>query len=215
VFAHHGVGLPGVKYDPGTRRDLSVKKKDPDTGKTEEVPHSVPTQPGIPGAIAVNHGDTLSYAWDTTECRLLYAWRGGFLDMDPYWGPEPGGGRANIYIPKLLGSLVYRASGTAPVEAAQGESPRFGGYRMVGNAPEFWYTLGSRTIREQVFPAAEGGFELRIQVEGGLSDCPWKGGASDKGFVEVHSVTPGKWRVQFRDRREPHPNSGDTLSTQK
>jgi hypothetical protein len=86
---------------------------------------------------------------------------------------------------------------------------------MVGNAPEFWYTLGSRTIREQVFPAAEGGFELRIQVEGGLSDCPWKGGASDKGFVEVHSVTPGKWRVQFRDRREPHPNSGDTLSTQK
>jgi azurin len=104
VFAHHGVGIPGFKYDPATRSDLSQKKQDPSTGKTAEIPQRVPTQPGIPGAIAVNHGESFSYAWDTTECRLLYAWRGGFLDMDPYWGREPGGGRANLYIPKLLGA---------------------------------------------------------------------------------------------------------------
>ena len=36
---------------------------------------------GIPAALGVNFGDQLSYCWDTTECRLLYAWNGGFLDM--------------------------------------------------------------------------------------------------------------------------------------
>jgi hypothetical protein len=33
----------------------------------------------VAGAIAVNHGPEFSYVWDSTECRLLYAWRGGFL----------------------------------------------------------------------------------------------------------------------------------------
>ncbi len=104
-----------------------MTEKDPSTGETKQIPQRVPTQPGIAGAIAVNHGKTLSYAWDTTECRLLYAWRSGFLDMDPYWGREPAGGRANHYIPKLLGRFVYRASGAAPLEDSRGESPRFGG----------------------------------------------------------------------------------------
>jgi azurin len=66
VFAHHGVGLPAFKYDPATRNDLLRKKQDPSTGKTEEIPQQVPTQPGVQGAIAVNHGETLSSAWDTT-----------------------------------------------------------------------------------------------------------------------------------------------------
>ena len=214
VFAHHGVGIPGFKYDPATRSDLSQKKQDPSTGKTEEIPQRVPTQPGIPGAIAVNHGESFSYAWDTTECRLLYAWRGGFLDMDPYWGREPGGGRASLYIPKLLGNLVYRASGAAPFEDSAGGSPRFGGYRMVGNAPEFWYTAGSRTIREQVVPGAQGRFELRIQVEGGVLESPWKAGGLDQGVVEVHPEGPGKWRVQFRDRPEAAPAPSGTQTPQ-
>ena len=41
---------------------------------------------GIPAAIAVNLGKTLSCVWDTTECRLLYSWTDGFLDMQNYWG---------------------------------------------------------------------------------------------------------------------------------
>ena len=41
---------------------------------------------GIPAAIAVNHAKELSYVWDTTECRLLYAWKDGFLDMSTLLG---------------------------------------------------------------------------------------------------------------------------------
>lgn len=135
--------------------------------------------------------------------------------MDPYWGREPGGGRAILYIPKLLGNLVYRASGAAPMEDSAGGSPRFGGYRMVGNAPEFWYTVGARKIREQVVPGAHGGFELRIQMEGSVSEAPWKVGALDQGFVEVHPEGPGKWRVQFRDRPEAAPAPSAAQTTQK
>ena len=36
---------------------------------------------GVPGAIAVNFGEDLSYCFDSTECRLLYIWQGGFMDM--------------------------------------------------------------------------------------------------------------------------------------
>ena len=203
VFAHHGVSRPAVKYDPTTRKDIFEKKPDPATGKMVEVPVMIPAEPGIAGAIAVNHGPEFSYVWDSTECRLMYAWRGGFLDMNPYWGKEPGSSRPHFYIPWIIGGLVYRASGSAPLAAVKPEVPQFGGYRMVEGAPEFWYRLGSEMVRERVIPQASGGFKLRVTVEGpGAGGLRWGVAKADEGAVQVREVRAGSWEVSFQDRPE-------------
>ena len=205
VFANHSRATSAVRYDPNTRQDIFEKKKDPATGETVEVPTVVPTRPGIAGAIAVNHGKDFSYVWDSTECRLMYAWRGGFLDMNWYWGKEPGSGRPKIYIPKLMGAMVYRASGKSPTAGGADEVPKFGGYRMVQNMPEFWYRIGKSTIRERIAPSAEGGFELKVRVEGAPRE--WRVLPSDRDFVDVVGVPVGPilgdFTVRVKDRPEP------------
>ncbi len=204
VFANHGESRPAVKYDPTTRNDIFDKKKDPSTGQTVEVPSVIKAEPGIAGAIAVNHGPEFSYVWDSTECRLLYAWRGGFLDMNPYWGKEPGSGRPHFYIPWIIGGLVYRASGPAPLAGAKGERPQFLGYRVVEGAPEFSYRLGSETVRERVVPEVSRGFALRVKVEGpGAGARRWAVAAADAGAVKVKEVGPSVWEIRFEDRPEP------------
>ena len=72
----------GIDYDdvlPNHARGLTSPKYSPSTGK-ESNSNYLPID-GVPAAISVNLGKTLSYVWDTTECRLLYAWTDGFLDM--------------------------------------------------------------------------------------------------------------------------------------
>ena len=78
VLPNHSTGSSSPKYSPGSGRESSKEYEPID---------------GVPAAIAVNLGKTLSYAWDTTECRLLYAWADGFLDMKNYWGDRKGGRR--------------------------------------------------------------------------------------------------------------------------
>ncbi len=204
VFAHHDTSKPAVKYDPNTRLDIFERKKDPSTNAEVEVPVMVSAQPGIAGAIAVNHGAEFSYVWDTTECRLMYAWRGGFLDMNPYWGKEPGSGRNPLYIPWIIGGIVYRTSGVAPIQGEGAEVPKFGGYRIVGGAPEFWFKLGDKIVRERVIPKASEGFEMQVSVEGaGSQSLAWKVGDADRDAVHVAAVKAGQWIVSFKDRPEP------------
>jgi hypothetical protein len=186
VFSNHSKAKPAVRYDPNTRLDIFEKKKDLSTGETVEVPSIVPMLPGIAGAIAVNHGKEFSYVWDSTECRLMYAWRGGFMDMNWYWGKEPGSGRPKVYIPKLVGAVIFRANGRSPIAGDAGEHPKFGGYRMVENMPEFWYRVGTSTVRERVVPSAADGFEIRVKVEGALRD--WNVEAADREFVRVSNA---------------------------
>ncbi|MEY2600083.1 MAG: hypothetical protein RLZZ142_2342 [Verrucomicrobiota bacterium] len=203
VFAHHGKASVAVKYDPETRRDITQRETNPLTGQAEERPVLIKAEPGIAGAIAVNHGAEFSYVWDSTECRLMYAWRGGFLDMNPYWGKEPGSGRAKNYIPWVIGALVYRASGSAPLLGDSKEAPQFGGYRMVEGVPEFWYRREGRVVRERVVPKAAEGFSVEVTVEGAPIPGGWKVGAKDAGFVSVEEAGGGRFRVDYRDRLEP------------
>src|SRR3954470_11349477 len=122
VFAHHGRGKTALKYDIEAGRDSAAE---------------VPVIPGIPAAIAVNHGPALSYIFDTTEGRLLYAWQGGFLDMFPSWGDQELGNRVSYdYIPRLVGTLFYQAAGRHPIEIegrtlADYGPPRFIGYDLI------------------------------------------------------------------------------------
>lgn len=197
VFAHHSRANEGIKYDPKTRTDMTRVVKNA-AGEEVKEPVRVAAQPGIAGAIAVSHGPEFAYVWDSTECRLLYAWREGFLNMNPYWGKEPGGPREKNYIPKLVGRVVYKASGEAPLRLPQGAAPVFGGYRMVGGLPEFRYTLGGDVVRERVVPSQSGSFEIHVRIEGGPRQ--WSDARSLNGGMEVVPPEPQQvFVVRYRD----------------
>lgn len=146
VFAHHGKASKSPKYSPKTGRDT----------KGEYGMMKV-----IPAAIAVNHGPALSYVWDTTECRLLYAWQGGFLDLYPYWGIEGSGGRRSFdYGARLVGNLFYLA------KPEKMEAPKFLGYDLSEKGvPTFRYRLGDQEYAETILPV-DGLYSFQRTVNG-------------------------------------------------
>lgn len=144
VLANHDLGFRARKYSPGK-------------GDVEGFEDPIG---GIPAAIGVNFGAEFSYCWDTTECRLLYAWQGGFLKMDNYWGdPESGRRKSFGYLPELAGPVVYLARGSHPLAAfddfTETNAPVFQGYRMVGGVPEFRYQQGDADVRVRIVPGEE------------------------------------------------------------
>ena len=141
VLPNHALGHRARKYRPG--------KGDVD-GFDDPIR-------GIPAAIGVNFGPSLSYCWDTTECRLLYAWQGGFLDMQNYWGKPDSGRRKGFgYVPELIGPIIYKTEGSHPLgildDYAADNAPHYKSMRLVKNVPEFEYTLGEATIRVRIEP---------------------------------------------------------------
>jgi hypothetical protein len=106
--------------------------------------------------------------FDTTECRLLYAWQGGFLDMFPSWGDQELGNRISYdYLPRLVGTLFYQAAGLHPVEingrsVSDFGSPRFVGYDLVAGQPAFLFSFGDYTVRMRVQPLTQ---QLGLQLE--------------------------------------------------
>lgn len=150
IFAHHGKAAKSPKYRPGEGVDVEGEY-----GMMKV----------IPAAIAVNHGPALSYVFDTVECRVLYAWQGGFLDLYPYWGDESKGGRrAFDYGSRLVGNLFYLAQ---PEERA---TPKFLGYDLSKNGtPTFLFRLGDETYKQTVKPdGKEFAFEI-VTERGGES----------------------------------------------
>lgn len=144
VLSNHDLGYRARKYSPG--------KGDVD-GFVDPIL-------GIPGAIGVNFGPDLSICWDATECRLLYAWRGGFLDMTNYWGePESGRRKGFGYIPELVGELIFVAKGSHPLgifdQYTEILAPEFKGYRVIDGVPEFHYTVGEADVRVKIEPGTE------------------------------------------------------------
>lgn len=156
VFANHRLGAKALGYNPEKGVDLSKNIMPID---------------GIPAGIAVNYGADLSAVFDTTEGRLLYAWRGGFLDLFPYWGDSiTRGAMVQMdYLPRLVGTLVYRAAGPHPVEidgrsVAELGAPRFLGYDLDRHQPTFLVQHGDFRLTTRVAPRA-GGFSLELSVE--------------------------------------------------
>ena len=142
-FAHHGTGLKSPKYDPGNGKDKNG--------------HDVPVK-GLPAGVGVNYGPALSYTFDTVECRIAYAWQGGFVDMYPYWGnPDRGNRLSNNYVPHLVGILFYKADpiseifvdGTPMTELAD---PHYIGYDVKNGSPTFKFSRGGKTFDLRVSP---------------------------------------------------------------
>jgi azurin len=154
VLAHHDRGLPAQPYNPNTGLDRAGKE--------------IAAIPGVPAGIAVSFGPDFAYVWDATECRLLYAWSGGFLNMAPYWGPNTGGSRrSRNYVPLIEGTLIFKTAGAQPLRlgAANPGQPKFRGYRLVGGSPEFSYRLNDKTVHELIIPADPGTFMVHYRVD--------------------------------------------------
>ncbi|MCM8536258.1 MAG: c-type cytochrome [Lentisphaeraceae bacterium] len=137
VFANHDKGQDVPKYRHQTGKEHPTK--------VDKPIHA------IPGGIAVNFGEQLSYCFDSTECRLFYVWSGGFMDMTNYWGKGSGGGRKSFgYIGKVLGDVSYLAKG----KAALSGKPQFKGYRKIQNVPEFMYSIGKVNFTLKISPSS-------------------------------------------------------------
>lgn len=156
VFRYHGNGQVASRYSASSGKDVD--------GEVSPID-------GIPAAYGVNFGKDLSLCWDTTECRLMYVWKDGFLDMNPYWGSGGGGGRKSFdYVPRLEGTLVFKASGQAPFRAAaQASQPRFRGLSLKEGKTQFKYLVGEARISESYALNAVGQMELRLTISAGDS----------------------------------------------
>ena len=141
VLSHHGRGFPSPRYSPSNGR-LSGSG-------------SYATIPVLPAAISVSYGPGLAYSWDTTECRLLYAWANGFLDMESHWG-SPGNGRRNgNYSARLFGQVFYKAHGKPPLRIngkPHSNKVSYHGNRRIKGNPEFSYDVDGRRITVSVRP---------------------------------------------------------------
>ena len=131
------------------------------------------TIPVIPAAISVSYGPRLAYVWDTTECRLLYAWANGFLDMESHWGSPQSGRRNGNYSARLFGQVFYKAKGKPPLQI--NGKPHSGKINYYGNKsikghPEFSYQVDGRTITVSVarLRRSDGRAKIRILEASGM-----------------------------------------------
>ena len=142
VMSRHATGTKSPKYSPKN-------------GRLDPKSH-YGTLSGIPGTISVNLGRTLSYAWDTTECRLLYGWADGFLDMTPYWGTPKNGRRKSYgYSPYFVGHLFYKAKGAHPLRINGQALPsdmRYDGHSRDKGHPVFRVKAGESMISVRIAP---------------------------------------------------------------
>ncbi len=145
MFQQHDVSTKARKYNPSLGQDVSG----------EIMPVA-----GIVAAVGVNFGPALSYVFDTTECRLLYTWQGGFVDMTPYWGDQKKGSRISFdYVPRLVGNLFWKTEGKDPI-TLDGKSlsdigPReYIGYHLEKGVPIFEYRAGAVPFSLSIGPSS-------------------------------------------------------------
>lgn len=102
-----------------------------------------------PAAIAVGLPGSeggQSYVFDAGQCRLRYAWSGGFVDNAEQWD---GKGQR---LTKIVGEIYFRDTGGFPWKVGSGlqQPPQFKGYQLVNRYPEFRYIVNGVEIRELV-----------------------------------------------------------------
>ena len=196
VLANHTQGTNSPKYGASSGKE----------SKNEYLPID-----GIPAAIAVNLGKTLSYVWDTTECRLLYAWTDGFLDMQNYWGERESGRRKGFgYVPKLYGFVFYKAQGVHPLRIneesiAKIGSPKFVGYSLgKDRLPSYDFKSGKHSISVKVSPGPSTQ-TLRLDFTSTSNEnLDFK---SPNTQVKQIEKKPGRLSIEIR------PNTGERLSS--
>ena len=209
VFARHHDSAPAPKYNPG---------------KGEDVPGEEKPIAAIIAAYAVSFGPGLAYTFDTTECRPLYAWQGGFLDMTAYWGDQKRGSRVSFdYIPRLVRTLFYKAEGKHPLSIG-GKSvddlggPSYVGYSLVKGVPRWEFKAGDHTVTVMMTPSAkELSYEAEVTCEPPAPIAWREGDFVAEGSGKLNFSYSGKalgtyqgYKVKI-DLRKPNVQAGETL----
>lgn len=196
VLSNHSTGSNSPKYSPSSGKE-SRKEYEPIDG--------------VPAAIAVNLGKSLSYVWDTTECRLLYAWTDGFLDMKNYWGDRLSGRRKGFgYVPRLYGFVFYKALGPHPLTingkpVSKIGPPQYLGYSLgKDRLPLYDYQIGSSTISVSVRP---GPSVQTLRIDFASIDKESLKFMSPNTQVELIDKSPGQLSINIR------PNAGERFSS--
>lgn len=198
VLSNHAKGGPSPKYSPSSGKESTSEYQPID---------------GIPAAIAVNIGNSLSYVWDSTECRLLYGWTDGFLDMKNYWGDKTSGRRKGFgYVPKLYGFVFYKAQGKHPLSingksVSELGSPKYLGYSLgTDRLPIYEFESGTSKITVKYRP---GPSTQTIRVDFTSKEKESLQFSSPNTQVEVIDKKPGNLSIIIR------PNAGERISSEE
>lgn len=138
---------------PQYRRDLELAKlRDSLEPQRPSVMRAFLPDAG-PAAIAVALPGELNFCWDAGNCRLRYAWTGGFVDPRDMFNSN--GSRFT----KILGKTFWSSGGnentfTLPTNNAKAR-PDFQGYRLIDGTPEFSYLYDGLKVSERL--TSEGG----------------------------------------------------------
>ena len=167
IWGALGVGAAGpfpVGLDP---------PPDPWTAENRPVPSDASVvvrtimPEATPAAIAVGLPGGLSYCFDAGTHRLLYAWRGEFLDLEATMHRKTGADGYTL-TPKIPGRRFFRST-RFPFRLADSErvpETRFQGYRLRDDVPEFHYSVGGSEVYERIRPtAAADGFRWEFRIE--------------------------------------------------
>lgn len=163
TFPGHGAVMYGAIYvTAGAMPPLEEDKNIPSRHNTAHADHAGGARlPAMyrtfmpncgPAGIAVGMEGDLSYCWDAAQCRLRYAWKGGFISLEKNWASN-GSKKAEI-----LGSVFFTDTVKAPIRIGQKDhipKARFKGYTMVAGYPTFHYELDGVAVSERITPAAE------------------------------------------------------------
>lgn len=136
-----------------------------------------------PAAIAISLDEKTSLCWDAGECRLRYAWTGGFIDGYPYW---KGNGSS---LAKIAGKVRYEES-SAPIPL--GEPSEFLGYRIEKGLPVLRYRMGPQYVTETFSPLPDGGgFSRKFTLDPPLKDAQTVVFPSDQNIT--YGSDKGEW----------------------
>ena len=167
IWGALGVGsagrfLPGL--DPAPDPWTAEARPDPSHGAV--VVRTIMPE-ATPAAIAVGLPGGHSYCFDAGSRRLLYAWRGGFLDLEATLQKKTGDDGFTL-TPQIPGTRFFRSTRFPFRLADSGHLPetRFKGYRLRDGVPEFHYSVGGAEIFERILPSAtDDGLRWEFRVE--------------------------------------------------
>ena len=120
-----------------------------------------------PAAISVGFPGGFSYCFDAGESRLLYAWRGGFVDLAPTLLTKKNRETNLTETARVIGDVFFR-EGDYPLRVgAEMRIPqrRFKGYRLIDSVPEFRYEIDGVRVFERIVPS-DRGFVRKFRLEG-------------------------------------------------
>jgi hypothetical protein len=126
-----------------------------------------------PSSFAIGLPGGVNFCFDAVRGGVSYAWTGGFVDISSV---RPGMGK-KITPVKLLGPVVYRESGSAPLrrnDPAHTPAVDFKGYTLHAAAIEFRYTIDGVLVHEEVSARPDGsGLVRHFTVENPAGEKWW------------------------------------------